>query len=150
MSSRVGNSAHVMQQRCPIGIRPVNGGRTCASDGQDQATKRHIQRSESSYWTPDARIPDTVAGGLTCKRDEFIIGYMGLIQIRNVPDDVHRTLKARAAADGASLSDYILREVERLARTPTPAELDAHIATRGPAGVSTTDILEARDSGRRG
>jgi len=75
---------------------------------------------------------------------------MGLIQIRNVPDDVHRTLKVRAAANGTSLSDYILREVERLARTPTPAELDARIAARGPAGVTTTDILDARDSGRRG
>lgn len=75
---------------------------------------------------------------------------MRLIQIRNVHDDVHRTLKVRAAADGTSLSDYILRELERLARTPTPAELDARIVTRGPAGVTTTDILEARDSGRRG
>jgi len=75
---------------------------------------------------------------------------MGLIQIRNVPEDVHRTLKVRAAADGTSLSDYILREVERLARTPTPAELDARIVARGPAGVTTTDILDARDSGRRG
>ena len=33
---------------------------------------------------------------------------MGLIQIRNVPEDVHRTLKARAAARGSSLSDYVL------------------------------------------
>ena len=75
---------------------------------------------------------------------------MGLIQIRNVPDDVHRTLKVRAAADGTSLSDYILREVERLARTPTPAELDARIAARGGTGVTTEDILAARDGGRRG
>jgi antitoxin FitA len=74
---------------------------------------------------------------------------MGLIQIRNVPDDVHRTLKVRAAADGTSLSDYILREVERLARTPTPAELDARIAGRGATGVTTADILAARDAGRR-
>lgn len=75
---------------------------------------------------------------------------MGLIQIRNVPDDVHRMLKIRAAADGTSLSEYILREVERFARAPTPAELDARIAARDPAGVTTADILKARDSGRRG
>lgn len=74
---------------------------------------------------------------------------MGLIQIRNVPDDVHRTLKARAAVEGTSLSAYILREVTRLARTPTPEELDARIRARAGAGVTTADILEARDAGRR-
>lgn len=74
---------------------------------------------------------------------------MGLIQLRDVPDDVHRTLKARAAADGRSLSDYILREVERLARTPTPAELDARIAARGASGISTDDVLAAREADRR-
>ena len=74
---------------------------------------------------------------------------MGLIQIRNVPDDVHRTLKSRAAAEGTSLSEYILREVTRVARTPTPEELDARIRARPRAGVTTADILEARDSGRR-
>ena len=74
---------------------------------------------------------------------------MGLIQIRNVPDDVHRTLKVRAAAEGTSLSDYVLREVTRVARTPTPEELDERIRRRRPAGVSTEDILAARDSGRR-
>lgn len=74
---------------------------------------------------------------------------MGLVQIRNVPDDVHRTLKARAAQDGVSLSDYLLREVERLAARPTPNELTALIATRGPLGIATDDILAARDEGRR-
>jgi len=74
---------------------------------------------------------------------------MGLIQIRNVPDDVHRTLKVRAAAEGTSLSDYILREVTRVARTPTPQELDARIRERARAAVTTADILEARDAGRR-
>lgn len=74
---------------------------------------------------------------------------MGLIQIRNVPDDVHRTLKARAAARGTSLSDYVLGEVVRVARTPTPEELDERIRARAAAGVSTRDILAARDAGRR-
>jgi antitoxin FitA len=75
---------------------------------------------------------------------------MGLIQIRDVPDDVHRTLKARAAAQGTSLSDYVLNEVMRVARTPTPEELDERIRARGRAGAGTEDILAARDAGRRG
>ncbi|HET7045511.1 MAG TPA: hypothetical protein VFI37_11730 [Gaiellaceae bacterium] len=74
---------------------------------------------------------------------------MGLIQVRDVPDDVHRTLKARAAAEGTSLSEYVLREVIRAARTPTPEELDERIRLRGSAGVTTEDILAARDAGRR-
>jgi plasmid stability protein len=74
---------------------------------------------------------------------------MGLIQIRDVPEDVHRTLKSRAAAEGTSLSAYILREVIRVARTPTADELDARISARTRAGVSTKEILDARDSGRR-
>jgi plasmid stability protein len=74
---------------------------------------------------------------------------MGLIQIRNVPDDVHRTLKVRAAAEGTSLSEYVLREVTRAARTPTADELDARIRARAPADVTTADILAARDDGRR-
>ena len=74
---------------------------------------------------------------------------MGLLQIRDVPEDVHRTLKVRAAADGVSLSDYVLREIIRAARSPTPAELDERIRARGAAGVSTDDLLAARDAGRR-
>jgi plasmid stability protein len=74
---------------------------------------------------------------------------MGLIQIRDVPEDVHRTLKSRAAAEGRSLSDYVLTEVTRIARTPTPEELDERIRARGAAGVTTDEILAARDEGRR-
>ncbi|MEA2310791.1 MAG: hypothetical protein QOE28_759 [Solirubrobacteraceae bacterium] len=74
---------------------------------------------------------------------------MGLIQIRNVPDDVHRTLKSRAAAEGTSLSEYVLRDLVRAARNPTPAELDERIRARAAARVGTEDILAARDAGRR-
>ena len=44
------------------------------------------------------------------------------VQIRNVPDDVHRTLKARAAKAGMSLSDYLLEDLRRHASLPTPEE----------------------------
>jgi len=74
---------------------------------------------------------------------------MGLIQIRHVPEEVHRTLKARAAARGRSLSDYLLEEIVRVAGTPTPEELDERIRARGTAGVTTGEILAARDADRR-
>jgi plasmid stability protein len=45
-----------------------------------------------------------------------------MIQVRNVPEQVHGTLKARAAREGMSLSDFIKRELERAAERPTMRE----------------------------
>jgi plasmid stability protein len=55
---------------------------------------------------------------------------MKLLQIRNVPDDVHRTLKARAALAGMSLSEYALAQLRRSAERPTREEVLARIAER--------------------
>jgi plasmid stability protein len=55
-----------------------------------------------------------------------------LIQIRNVPEEVHRTLKARAALKGISLSEYVRRMLIADASRPTPEELEARIRARGP------------------
>lgn len=46
-----------------------------------------------------------------------------MIQIRNVPEELHRKLKARAASSGVSLSDYLLSEIEQVAEKPTLAEM---------------------------
>lgn len=54
------------------------------------------------------------------------------LQIRHVPDRVHRTLKARAALAGMSLSAYLLREIERLAGQPTLEEIRDRLATSPP------------------
>ena len=53
-----------------------------------------------------------------------------MIQVRNVPDQLHATLKSRAALAGQSLSDYLLAELRRVATRPTPAELRQRLATR--------------------
>ena len=45
-----------------------------------------------------------------------------MIQVRDVPDSVHRVLKARAAREGMSLSDFLKRELERVAQRPTMRE----------------------------
>jgi plasmid stability protein len=50
-----------------------------------------------------------------------------MIQIRNVPDDLHTKLKVRAAQTGMSLSEYLLTEVEKIAEVPTVAELAERI-----------------------
>ena len=46
-----------------------------------------------------------------------------VIQLRHVPDDLHRKLKARAVLEGLSLSDYLLQEVRRVAERPTLTDL---------------------------
>lgn len=55
-----------------------------------------------------------------------------MIQIRNVPDDLHRTLKERAAESGMTLSDYLLSEVEKVAEKPTLAEMMERLRQREP------------------
>jgi plasmid stability protein len=55
---------------------------------------------------------------------------MKSLQVRNVPDDVHRALKVRAAESGRSLSEYVLAELRRVAERPTRAELLARIRSR--------------------
>lgn len=54
-----------------------------------------------------------------------------MIQIRNVPDDVHRRLKAKAAERGLSLSDYLLRMAERESGRVSVEEMSARIERRG-------------------
>lgn len=53
-----------------------------------------------------------------------------MIQIRNVPDEVHRKLKVRAAEEGLTLSDLLGREARALAERPTLAQLRARLAQR--------------------
>jgi len=58
-----------------------------------------------------------------------------LIQLRNVPDALHRSLKARAAMAGMSLSDYLLSEIKEIAERPTLAELRERLQQHKPVGV---------------
>ena len=46
-----------------------------------------------------------------------------MIQIRNVPDEIHQALKIRAAKEGMSLSDFLRREVTRVAEKPSLDEI---------------------------
>ncbi len=55
-----------------------------------------------------------------------------MIQIRHVPDPLHRKLKARAALEGKSLSDYLLREIRRVAERPTMQEIMDRLARLSP------------------
>jgi len=69
------------------------------------------------------------------------------IQIRNVPDEVHRTLRVRAAAAGLSLSDYLLAEITRVAERPLVADVVLRAGSRS-GGADVERIVEAVRSGR--
>ena len=58
-----------------------------------------------------------------------------MIQLRNVPDALHRSLKARAALAGMSLSDYLLTEIREIAERPTLAELRDRLHKRKPVSA---------------
>lgn len=65
-----------------------------------------------------------------------------MIQIRNVPDALHRRLKSRAALAGMSLSDYLLSEIRQVAERPTMDELRARLESR-PKLIPSVDSAEA-------
>jgi antitoxin FitA len=72
---------------------------------------------------------------------------MKTIQVRNVPDDVHRALRARAAATGVSLSDFALGELERVAQHPPVADLLQRAGARA-GGAQSAAIVAAVRAGR--
>lgn len=66
-----------------------------------------------------------------------------MIQIRHVPDEVHRSLKSKAAAAGMTLSDYLLAEVTHVAARSTFAEWAARVEALGPPIASSETGAES-------
>lgn len=71
-------------------------------------------------------------------------GNMSNIQIRNVPEDLHRQLKARAAMEGTSISDYLLAEVERILEQPTRRELAERVRARKAVTADLDPVADVR------
>jgi plasmid stability protein len=80
-----------------------------------------------------------------CSACMYVLHMSRMIQLRNVPDGLHRTLKARAALAGMSLSDFLLAEIRGLAERPTLAELRDRVRTRPRVAPETS----AADAVRR-
>lgn len=72
-----------------------------------------------------------------------------MIQIRNVPSDLHATLKARAALAGQSLSEYLLRELRRVAERPSREELFTRLASRTPVRPRVSPARAVRQERER-
>lgn len=73
-----------------------------------------------------------------------------MIQLRNVPNSLHRKLKARAALEGMSLSHYLLGEIRRVAERPTMAELRERLHRRQPVTprMSSAEAVRAERDAR--
>jgi plasmid stability protein len=65
-----------------------------------------------------------------------------MIEIRNVPDDLHRKLKMRAAAAGMTMSDYIKKELSRANEKDSWEEIYARAKARGPSGMTTQEVVD--------
>jgi hypothetical protein len=84
-----------------------------------------------------------------CMHFASIRAGMTNVQIRGVPDDVHRRLKAQAAGAGQSLNEFLLARMTDIASVPTVPELAERIRRRPPyAGPSSAAVIRD-DRGRR-
>ncbi|MGH9717600.1 MAG: FitA-like ribbon-helix-helix domain-containing protein [Candidatus Acidiferrales bacterium] len=67
-----------------------------------------------------------------------------MVQIRNVPSELHRELKARAALEGMSLSDYLLRELRHAVDRPTLDEMRKRLERRRPVRLRQSAAAAVR------
>jgi plasmid stability protein len=79
-----------------------------------------------------------------CCACDMVLSMTKMIQIRNVPDDLHRTLKARAAKLGMTLSAYLLSEIEQIAEKPTLSELMERLAQDEPVELDEPPSVTVR------
>lgn len=96
--------------------------------------------------TDRMNFPSAIDMSCTCKYPKSM---SKMIQLRHVPDALHRQLKARAALSGLPLSDYLIREVRKIAEQPTAEEMRDRLRRRDPyRGKSLlADLVRAeRDS----
>lgn len=79
-----------------------------------------------------------------CNACLYSIHMSMMVQIRNVPDALHRRLKSRAALAGMSLSDYLLSELRQVAERPTLDELRARLHSRTETAPSVPPVEVVR------
>ena len=78
------------------------------------------------------------------------VGRMANLQVRNVPKDIHQALKAKAAMNGSTLSDFLRAELAIIAQRPTARELRERLRQREPVQLKPAAaevIREWRDRG---
>jgi antitoxin FitA len=77
-----------------------------------------------------------------------VVHMSKMIQIRNVPDEMHRALKMRAATEGMTLSDYIKKELGWVTGKSQLEEAYQRAKARGPLGLTSEEVVELIREGR--
>src|SRR2546422_3072900 len=126
-----------------LGIAP----RAARGRAPPRTPRRGTAESRPPRWAPGPRSSCRLRLIDMLRTCSYLRHMPRMIQLRHVPDDLHRRLKARAALEGLSLSDYLLREVRRVAERPTLAELRYRLAPRTP-GVTPVPPPTAPGAGR--
>ena len=80
-----------------------------------------------------------------CSTCNYAIHMSKMIQLRNVPDALHRSLKARAAISGRSLSDYLIAEIKEIAERPTLEEMRERLHRRKPVRTELDTVRVVRE-----
>ena len=80
-----------------------------------------------------------------CKTCSDVNNMSKMIQLRNVPENLHRKLKSRAALEGLSLSDYLVGEIRRVAERPTITEMMERLHGRTPISPSVLPKAAVRE-----
>jgi plasmid stability protein len=110
-------------------------------------------------WNANASLPMTFENPATELRPYFVDmcytcfyaeDMSKMIQLRHVPDALHRQLKARAALAGLPLSDFLIREVRKIAEQPTSQEFRQRLQLRAKytGQVSPTEVLRSERDNR--
>jgi antitoxin FitA len=102
--------------------------------------KKHIRRA-GGHFQEQKGGHEPIDMWSTCKYAEHM---SRMIQLRNVPDALHRSLKARAAMAGMSLSDYLLSEIREVAQRPTLTELQQRLERRQPVTLREPAAVTVR------
>jgi antitoxin FitA len=90
---------------------------------------------------PNHTLPTSFYMRYTC---DILLRMARMVQIRNVPDELHRTLKVRAAQAGMTLSDYLLSEIRQIAEKPTLPELMERLAHDEPVELDEPPDVTVR------
>ena len=80
-----------------------------------------------------------------CSTCKYVMRMSKMIQLRHVPDTLHRQLKAQAKYEGMSLSDYLIREVRKIAERPTLEEIRTRLAALPPTRLKTSPTKAVRE-----
>jgi post-segregation antitoxin (ccd killing protein) len=75
---------------------------------------------------------------------------MAALQVKNVPEDLHESIRERAEAEGVSISEFILAAVRRELSRPRMQDWLDDVAGDAPTRVRRSDIVTAIAAGRRG